>query len=243
MAGSNSEWIVIEAQDGGEFRAYGHAPVGGRGPGVMVLQEAFGINEYVREVVDWFADLGYWAVAPDMFWRIEPGITLEYSEPEIAQAIELLGRFDYNAADGDMAATVARMRTLPGLNGGIGTVGFCLGGRLAYRAAAHSTVDCAVSYYGVGIENDLDLAGRIDRPLLLHFGGKDQFVAAEALKKIQSGLKGRDDIAIHLYPDASHGFNNKRRPAFDEKIVQQARARTLDFLATSIGESPKLSDA
>ena len=156
MAG---ETITIDAADGGRFQAYLSLPACGSGPGIVLLQEIFGVNASIRAVADIYAEEGYVVVAPDLFWRIEPGVDLGYGEAEIEQAFALGGRFDVDLGVADITATVAALRALPACQGKIGTLGFCLGGKLAYLAAARSGIDCAVGYYGVGIERYL---GEVD---------------------------------------------------------------------------------
>src|SRR5579864_37484 len=143
--------ITVSAKGGGSFRAYLAMPEKGSGPGIVLLQEIYGINSYIRGVADYYAEEGYVVLAPDLFWRIEPGIELGFTGADRERAFELLGKFDIDRAVEDIAATVSALRTLPECKGKVGVLGFCLGGLLAYLAAAHARVDCAVSYYGVDI--------------------------------------------------------------------------------------------
>ncbi|MCW5625831.1 MAG: dienelactone hydrolase family protein, partial [Burkholderiales bacterium] len=157
-------WIQIPADDGGSFKAYLAVPRSGKGPGIVLCQEIFGVNGFIREVADYYAEEGYTVLAPDLFWRIEPGIELGYTEDDWKRAFDLFGRFDTDKGMADITATVKMLRGLPQVAGKVGALGFCLGGRLAYLAAARSGVDCAVGYYGVTIDQYLDDAKKITVP-------------------------------------------------------------------------------
>ncbi|MDB5408255.1 MAG: Carboxymethylenebutenolidase, partial [Rhodospirillales bacterium] len=152
------KYITVAANDGGAFRAYLATPESGSGPGIVLLQEIFGINQYMRDVADSYAEEGYVVLAPDLFWRLEPDV--ELNETQFEKAFALYGKFDVAKSVEDITATVAALRALPSCQGKVGALGFCLGGKLAYLAAAHSGVDCAVSYYGVAIDEQLDVASR-----------------------------------------------------------------------------------
>ena len=147
--------LEIAGQDGG-FKGYLSLPKSGRGPGVVLLQEIFGINAYMRQMADLFAAEGFVAVVPDLFWRMEPSVDLDYSERD--KAVSFMKRFDFVPAPGDIAATVKALRAHSAVSGDVGVLGYCLGGKLAVLAAAQGGVACTVSYYGVGIENILDEA-------------------------------------------------------------------------------------
>src|SRR6185295_9473367 len=123
-------------------------PASGKGPGVLLLQEIFGVNREIRETADLYAEEGYVVLAPDVFWRLEPGLQLGYSPEEIQKGRDLKGRTDLDVASRDMSAAVAALRAMPEVAGKVGAIGFCFGGLLAYLAAARCGVDAAVSYYG-----------------------------------------------------------------------------------------------
>ena len=126
--------VEIEAADGGTFQGYLSLPEGGTGPGLVVLQEIFGVNAHIREVCDSFAEEGYVTLAPDLFWRVEPGLQLGYGEEDREKAFAVLGRFDEDRSAEDIAQTVAHLRAHEACEGGVGAMGFCLGGKLAYLA-------------------------------------------------------------------------------------------------------------
>src|SRR5262245_58126530 len=181
MAGKN---ITIKAPGGGKFRAYLALPEArGKAPGVLLLQEIFGVNAHIRDLADRYAEEGYICLAPDLFWRMKPGVDLGYEAEAFKQAMDYAQRFDVELALKDIATTVKALRALPRCNGKVGVIGFCLGGTLAYLTAARTKVDCAVSYYGVGIERHLGEAKSIKSPLVLHFAGEDKFVDHAAVAK------------------------------------------------------------
>ncbi len=220
---------------GGAMQTYVAVPDSGSGPGLLLLQEIFGVNSYVRSIADQFAEEGYTVVAPDLFWRLEPGVELGHGEADMKTAFDLLGRFDVVKAVEDIAATAAALRAMRECSGKIGALGFCLGGKLAYLAAARAGVDAAVSYYGVGIETALDEAARIRCPMVLHFAGADRFVPPAAVERIRAAFAGRNDVAIYEYPGVDHAFANSERPAFDKPSTRIAHGRTLALLRKALG--------
>jgi carboxymethylenebutenolidase len=179
MAGKSAgQWIDIAAADGGTFKGYLAVPASGSGPGIVLLQEIFGVNASMRDVADYYAEEGYVVLAPDLFWRFEPGIELGYGEADFGKAFGYYQRFDVNLAIKDTADALKVLRARPECKGKVGALGFCLGGKLAYLTAARTDVDCAVSYYGVGIEADIGEAKNIKGPIVFHFAELDKFAPA-----------------------------------------------------------------
>jgi len=235
------EWISIASGEGAEFKGYLSLPSGGSGPGLIVLQEIFGVNRHIREVADYFAEEGYVALAPDMFWRIEPGIELGYAEADREKAFAALQKFDEDKGAADMRAAIATLRARREVGGGVGAIGFCLGGKLAYLAAARAGADAAVSYYGVGIERNLDELAKIKCPMVLHFAGEDRHVPPEAVARIEAAAADREDVEIYSYPGAQHGFNCNERPAYDRPTAIMAHSRTIALLRRVLGPRYNLS--
>src|SRR5258708_6593213 len=181
--------VTLKSFDGDEFDAYVAWPAGGYGPGIVVLQEVFGVNQYMRSVCDWYAARGFVALCPDLFWRQEPGIQLtDQTEAEWQKAFALYNGLDEAKAVEDGAAAVEFLRQHATCSGRVGAVGFCLGGKLAYLSAVRCKPDCAVGYYGVSIEKSLDEAKNLSCPLMLHVAGKDQYCPPEAQKQIHQVL-------------------------------------------------------
>ena len=250
----------IRSFDGGEFSAYLALPAGGRGPGVVVLQEIFGINQNMRDVCDWYAARGFAAICPDLFWRIEPG--LELTEKDFEKAIGILGKLDRDKAVDDAAAALDFLRAHPSCNGRAGAVGFCLGGGLAYFLAVRYKPDVAVGYYGVGIEKGLGEAGNLACPLMLHFGGLDKYSPPEVIEEIRAGLgqatsthphpdgwglRSRPESrlagksagpTVHVYPNADHAFVRRTGPHYDPAAAELANLRTLELFVQTLVVKP-----
>lgn len=222
----------VEVADGA-FDAHVALPPSGGGPGILLLQEIFGVNEFLRAKAADLADLGYVVLAPDVFWRVEPGVDLPHDESALQQGFGLVGRYnaevDLATKSADLVAALRHLRALPEVGGRkVGVLGYCLGGFLAYLTAAYGEPDACVSYYGSGIADALDLASRIACPLLFHFGGKDPYIPMEQVEKIQTGFSARDDVTFLIEPDAGHAFENLLAPQF---AVPEAAARS--FAATT----------
>src|SRR5881628_49785 len=189
---------MLKSFDGGEFSAYFALPASGYGPGIVVLQEIFGVNEYMRSVCDWYAAHGFVAICPDLFWRQEPGLQLtDQTEAEWQKAFALYQGLDETKAVEDSAAAVEFLRQHPACSGRVGAVGFCLGGNLAWLLSVRFKPDCAVGYYGVGIEKTLNEASGLASPLILHIAGKDDHCAPEAQKQIHAALDSNPLVTIH----------------------------------------------
>lgn len=238
MTGS---YIDITAADGGRFKAYMARPAKGSGPGLVLAQEIFGINPYMQAMADRFAEEGYVVLVPDLFWRLEPGVVLGYGEADFAKAIDLYQRLDVGRAVDDIAATVSALRAQPGQAGGVGVLGYCLGGKLAYLAAARAGVDCAISYYGVGIENDLALGVDIKCPMVIHIAEKDGYCPPAAQDAIKAAFADRSDVEIYVYPGCDHAFATPGRPQFDKPATLMAYSRSLALLRKVLGPKYDLS--
>ncbi len=230
------ERVTIAATDGsGSFRAYVARPPHGSGPGIVLAQEIFGVNEYVRRTADRLAEEGYVVYAPDLFWRIEPGIDLGYSPEEWQRAFGLFGTFDVDRGIDDIAATVAAVRADPGQAGGVGCVGYCLGGTLAMLTAARTDVECAVSYYGVGLEAHVDEAASITCPIVFHFAEHDSFAPQEARDAVQAAFAGSTNASFHTYPGCDHAFARDEGEHFDKAAAALAYERTIGLFRRVLG--------
>lgn len=227
--------ITIQCPDG-SFSAYLAAPASGKGAGVLVIQEIFGVNQDMRDHCDRLAAEGYFALCPDIFWRQEPGIQItDQSEEEWAKAFELYQGFDVAKGVEDLKASLAHLRTIDGCTGKAGTVGFCLGGLLAYIMATDSDADCNVAYYGVGIDERLGDASRITAPTILHIAEEDGFVSKEAQAKINEALAGHAHVTIHNYPGVDHAFARNNGVNYDKAAAEQADARTRACFKANLG--------
>jgi carboxymethylenebutenolidase len=230
-----SETLTITTPDGA-FSAYVARPSAASAPAIVVIQEIFGVNKVMRDVCDGLAAQGFVAVCPDLFWRIEPDIDItDQSDAEWKRAFELYNAFDVDTGISDIAATIAAVRELPGVNGKVGAVGYCLGGLLAFLTATRTDADASVSYYGVGIEKHLAEAEKLARPLLMHLGEEDQFVPKEAQKLILDSLKDHPQIEIHTYPGRDHAFARVGGAHYDAADAGTANARSLAFFKSNLG--------
>jgi carboxymethylenebutenolidase len=202
-----------------------------------MIQEIFGVNAAMQALSAWVADMGFIAIAPDLFWRQEPGVQLDpdAGQAQWDRAFALFNGFDQAKGLEDLAATIATARKLPGANGKVGTMGFCLGGRMAYRTAVATDAECHVSYYGVGIEGMLGDAPKIRGPLLMHIAERDKFVPPEAQAAILDGLKGHPKVTCHVYPGVDHAFARMGGHAWDARAATIANGRTAEFLVAHLG--------
>ena len=223
--------ITVTAGDGGSFMAYVAEPDSGSGPGVLVIQEIFGVNTVMRGICDDLAGQGYLAVCPDLFWRQEPGIQItDQSDQEWQQAFKLYQGFDEAKGVDDLKASLAALRDLDACAGQAGSIGYCLGGKLAYLMATRSDADCNVSYYGVGIDAGLDEAGNISKPLLMHIAEEDGFVDKAAQAKIHQSLAANPLITIYDYPGVDHAFARTEGVNWNQQAASLANGRTAAFL-------------
>lgn len=228
--------LEIPSKDGASFAAYLAVPDKRPAPAVVVIQEIFGVNAELRAKCDALAEQGFLAVAPDLFWRIEPGVDLtDKTEAEWQKAFSLYNKFDVDKGIEDLRATLHTIRGHAWCSGRVGAIGYCLGGKLAYLLSTRSSTDCAVSYYGVGIENLLSESAAIRHPLLMHIAGKDEYVPPEAQKAITAALKDNPLVALHSYPESKHAFSRLNGQNYDANAAKTAHARTLSFLTKHLG--------
>jgi len=226
--------IRIKSFDGGEIDAYIALPAAGFGPGIVVLQEIFGVNQFMRDVCDWYAVHGFVAICPDLFWRQEAGVQLtDQTEADVGKAFQLYQGLDIAKAVEDSAAAVDSLRKHPACSGRVGAVGFCLGGNLAWLLSVRFKPDCAVGYYGVGIEKTLNEASGLASPLILHIAGKDDHCPPEAQKQIHAALDSNPLVTIHEYPDSEHAFSRRGRH-YDADAAELAHLRSLEFFVRNL---------
>jgi carboxymethylenebutenolidase len=200
--------ITIDATDGtGSFQAYvaepSHTPAGA----VVLIQEIFGVNESLKQTAAWVADLGFLTIVPDLFWRLQPGVNLtDKTKAEFDQALAYMQRFDQDKGIEDLKAALAVARAHPAGNGRAGTMGYCLGGRLAMLMATRSDADVNISYYGVGLDGLLAELDAVKAPLLIHIADKDGFFPPEGRAKVVQAAQGHAFAKAYVYPDADHAF-------------------------------------
>ncbi|WP_428490626.1 dienelactone hydrolase family protein [Rhodopila sp.] len=229
--------ITIQATDGsGGFTAYVVEPKAKPAGAVVVIQEIFGVNQAMRDTCAWVADLGFIAVCPDLFWRIQPGIDItDKSDTEWKQAFELFQKFDQVKGVDDLKASVAACRDLPGANGKVATIGYCLGGRLAFMMAQQSDADANISYYGVGLDELVPDLPKVTKPLLVHVADKDEFFPAEGRAAVIKAIEGHKHAVGHVYPDADHAFARVNGVHWDGRSATIANGRSAEALAKALG--------
>lgn len=229
--------ITIQASDGsGSFAAYVVEPKTKPTGAVVLIQEIFGVNQAMRDIAAWVADLGFIAVCPDLFWRIEPGIDItDKSDAEWKRAFELFQAFDQLKGIEDLKATVTAGRTLSGANGKVATMGYCLGGRLAFMMAQQSDADANVSYYGVGLDGLLGDLDKVTRPLVVHIADKDAFFPPEGRAAVVAATKGHKHIVSHVYPNADHAFARVNGIHWDGRSATIANGRSAEALVAALG--------
>ena len=225
--------IEIETFEHDEsFMAYSAAPAGEPKAAIVVIQEIFGVNAGIRRKCERWAELGYLALAPDLFWRLEPGVELDPDvETEFKQALELMGRFDQDQGIKDIEASLRAARKMLGNNGKVGCVGYCLGGRLAFMTSARTDVDASVGYYAVGLDGLLREKNAIARPLMLHIAGADHFVGPDVQQAMHAALDDHPKVVLHDYPGEDHGFAAEIGKRRSEEAAQLADRRTEEFFA------------
>lgn len=235
-----TRWEKVEADNGASFEAYVVEPEKPSEQAIVVLQEIFGVNEALRDVATLFAHRGYLAVVPDLFWRIQPHIDLDYDKDSVKQAFSLLQQFSERSAVADIAATVRQIRKFSPKVKFIHLIGFCLGGKLAVLSAGDRNVTSVISLYGVGIEKDLDALAQANCPMQLHFGGLDKFVPSPAVAAVEQEAKGLD-IEVFIYPEANHGFFAPKRQSYHQPSADLAWSRCLAVMQRAMSNSPKQS--
>lgn len=231
------EPLLLRTRSGEHVDAELYHPPDSRSPapGIIVAPEMYGINGYVREVSRDIAGRGYFVLALDVFWRVERKLVLEYTGPDNARAHELHDAFDFARSVVDVQAAADALRALPGSNGKIGIVGFCLGGTLAYLAAARTDVDAAVGYYGSRIVEFLDDAASIATPLLLHFGAADAAIPEAERERVVAAISSNPAIAAMVHPGARHAFANHHRPdRYDPAATRAAEEVTFTLFERNL---------
>lgn len=229
-----TRWVDVPAADGRSFGAFVALPPAGSGPGLLLLQEIFGVNAHIRGVAQQYAQDGFVVLAPDLFWRQQRRVELGYEGEDRERALSMMKALQPAELAADVRDSVAALRALPEAQGRkAGALGYCLGGRLAYLAAATTGVDAAVAYYGGGIQDQLALAPQVQCPMQFHYAGQDPAIPPEAVQAVQAAMAGRD-AEFHLYPEAKHGFNCWDRAAYDPASAALAHGRSLQFLAQAL---------
>lgn len=218
--------LKLTASDGHTLDAYRADPDGKARGGIVIVQEIFGVNDDIRETVDNFAKQGYVAIAPALFDRHERDAVLEFNEDGMAKGRALKGALDWDDVVKDVNAAVAEIKDV----GKIGIVGFCMGGSVAWFAAANSPVSAAVCYYGGDILSHETLSPKC--PVMFHWGAEDHGIPLDGVHKVEAA---HPDIPSFIYDGAGHGFSCSRRGSYRKEAAGVAMGRTLEFLSENIG--------
>jgi carboxymethylenebutenolidase len=234
--------IEIMAKDGsGSFNGYLALPASGSGPGIVLLQEIFGINDSIRGIADYYAEEGYVVLAPDLFWRQEPGVELGYGPDDWQKAFGFYQGFDQDLGIEDIDAAVEVLRARPECGGQVGALGFCLGARLAYLTACRCNVEVAVGYYGMGIQDHLDEAANIKGRLVLHFAENDEYCPTEHREQIHAALQGQDNVELYLYAGVDHAFARAGSEHYHKPSALMAHQRSVTAFRKAMGPHYDLS--
>ena len=230
----SGQTVTINGRDGA-FTGYLASPGSGRGPGLVVIQEIFGVNQVMREVADGMASRGYYALVPDLFWRLERNVQLtDKTDADWKKALDLMNRFDVDKGIADIQASIDHLRALPGCTGKVGALGYCLGGQLAYLTAARTDSDASVGYYGINIQNRLNEADKIKNPLMLHIADADEYTPPEAKAKIVTGLKPNPHVTLYRYPQMNHAFARVGGAHYDKANADFANIRSATFFRQNL---------
>ena len=229
----SSRWMSVETEDG-NMEGYLALPPAGFGPGIVLLQEIFGVNRHIRAIADQYASAGFVVLAPDIFWRSQRRLDLGYSAAELEEGLSFWRVADVGRAVSDVGAAARALRGMRETTGKLAAVGYCFGGRLAYLASAEGHLDAAVSYYGGGIQNQLDVAANIHVPILFHYADHDEQIPMTSVDEVKKSFGGRDLARFFIYPETHHGFNCWERETFQQKASALALGRTLVFLAAEV---------
>ena len=232
---------TITAPDGETFDAWVWLPKSRSGPGILLFQEIFGVGSFLRSKASDLADLGYVVACPDVFWRTERHVAHDHDDAGLQAAFASIQRWSTEVPEettgGDLLAALTHLRGLPEVDAKVATMGYCLGGRLAYEVAAAGDPDACVSYYGSGIGARLDTtAESITCPTVFHYGGADPYIPVEEVEAVAKAFAGRDDVAVHVHDGAGHAFENDEAQQFHSPdAAKRAWELTTEFLARTLG--------
>ncbi len=200
--------------DGGTFGLTVWVPDRGSGPGLLLIQEIYGVSDYIRAVASDLAGLGYVVAAPDLFWRIKPGYQAGHDQAGLEESLAIGQQFDAAQGVRDCLAALHTLDALPEVAGGTGVIGFCLGGSIGYLVAAQAPVDVLISFYGSAVPDSLDLLGQISAPVQFHFGGSDPYIPRDRVRAVEEAAARYPNVEMLVEEDAGHAFHNRMAPMF-----------------------------
>jgi carboxymethylenebutenolidase len=204
----------------------------------LLLQEIFGVNDYILATAGELANLGYVVLCHDVFCRVQPGMALPHDESALREGMTVAQSYHSEVDDdtriGDLLAALDHVRLLDENTGGTGVIGYCLGGMLAYRVAAHGDVACCVSYYGSGIAGLLAGGERVSSPTLFHFGGADPYIPFEQVAQIVEGYAAQNNTEVVVQPGAGHAFENHLSHFSNPEAKARSWPVTVEFLRAQL---------
>ena len=216
---------------GGSFDLTVWIPASGSGPGLLLLQEIHGVSDYIRAVGADLAGLGYVVAAPDLFWRLEPGFQAPHDQEGLNKALAMGGQFDVDQGVTDSVAALQQLATLPEVDNGIGVIGFCLGGSIAYLVAAQTEPEAVISFYGSAVPDHLQLLAQIRSPMLMVFGGSDPYIPRDRVSQVEAAAAGQPNVTTYVAEEAGHAFHNRMSAIFHQpEAAARAWQRTEQFL-------------
>jgi len=230
-----SEKLIVTAADGGKFNCHVEKPGKAATAAVIIVQEIFGITNWLKSAAEWYASNGFLAVVPDLFWRLEPGLNLnDRNDKDLQKAFKYYGEFNKDKGIDDLKAVLKAVRGMKVGDGQVGCSGYCLGGLMTYLMAARSDVDVSVAYYGGGIDEYLSEAHNIKKPIMMQFAEDDKHITKEKQDKIKNQLGGNPLVTIHTYPHTDHAFCRVGGENYNMKSAEQANSRTLEFFKSHL---------
>jgi carboxymethylenebutenolidase len=210
-------------------------PKAGHGPGILLIQEIFGVSDYIQAVARDLADRGYVVAAPDMFWRIKPGHAAKHDEPGLVESLEVSSHFSMTHGLADAAAAYEALAQMPEVRGGLGLFGICFGGTVAYLLTPRVEPDAVLSFYGSGVPANLDVLEQIRCPVLFVFGGKDAYIPRTDVARVEQAVAGHPAAEILVEEDAGHAFHNRKAPMFyNQEAAERAWHAAEEFLAREL---------
>lgn len=228
---TTSRTVSVPCDEAGAMPLHVWVPPSGSGPGILLVQEIFGVGPYIRAVAQRLCDAGYVVGAPEVFWRFAPGWEASHDAAGLDASLAKVRELDPATAGLDCAKALVALGELDEVSGTPGVLGFCLGGTLAFAVAAGGDPAVCVSYYGSGVPQMLDQLPNVTCPTLFHFGNADAYIPGSDVEAVHAAIAGRPDVVLNV-EDAGHAFDNHEAAMFwNESAAQAAWAKTMAFLA------------
>jgi carboxymethylenebutenolidase len=225
-----SRTVPVPCDDAGSMPLHVWVPERGSGPGILLIQEIFGVGPYIRAVAQRLVDAGYVVGAPEVFWRFAPGWEATHDQSGLEASFAKMGELDPATAATDCAKALVTLGELDEVTGTPGVMGFCLGGTLAWAVAAGGDPAACVSYYGSGVPQMLDQVDNVTCPTLFHFGKDDPYIPFDGVEALNAAIAGRDNFVLNI-EHAGHAFDNHESEMFwNESAARAAWAKTMAFL-------------